>query len=119
MLAGAFTAASVTYYAASPWVGMGAAMVAGVPGRDDHRPGLYSSFKADQVVTGTGINIMFLGLPAVLSGAMFLSSGSTPQIPKENLLPNVSQLLPGFVPQWRIFTDVSVVTVLAVVCVLP
>ena len=117
MLAGAFTAASVTFYAASPWVGMGAAMVAGV---------LVAmiialaciKFKADQVVTGTGVNIMFLGLPAVLSGAMFLSSGSTPQIPKENLVPNVSQLLPGFFPQWRIFTEVSVVTLLAVVLVI-
>lgn len=117
MLAGAFTAASVTFYAASPWVGVGAAMVAGV---------LVAmiialaciKFKADQVVTGTGINIMFLGLPAVLSGAMFLSSGSTPQIPKENLLPKVSQILPGFVPQWRIFTEVSVVTVLALVLVI-
>lgn len=75
-------------------------------------------FKADQVVTGTGINIMFLGLPAVLSGAMFLSSGSTPQIPKQQLLPAVSQLLPGFVPQWRIFTEVHVMTVLAVVLVI-
>ena len=117
MLAGAFTAASVTFYAASPWVGVGAAMVAGV---------LVAiiialaciKFKADQVVTGTGINIMFLGLPAVLSGAMFLSSGSTPQVPKENLLPNLSQILPGFVPQWRIFTEVSVVTVLAIVLVI-
>lgn len=117
MLAGAFTAASVTFYASSPWIGMGAAMVAGV---------LVAmiialaciKFKADQVVTGTGINIMFLGLPAVLSGAMFLSSGSTPQIPNEHLLPNVSQLLPGFVPQWRIFTEVNVVTVLAVILVI-
>jgi simple sugar transport system permease protein len=39
-------------------------------------------FKANEVVAGTGINILFLGLPAVLSGALFLSSGSTPQIPK-------------------------------------
>jgi simple sugar transport system permease protein len=44
-------------------------------------------FNADQVVTGTAINILFLGLPAFLSGALFLSSGSTPQIPKGNLLP--------------------------------
>src|SRR5437899_5472263 len=29
LLAGAFTAASVTYYAHSPWVGLGAAMLAG------------------------------------------------------------------------------------------
>jgi general nucleoside transport system permease protein len=117
MLAGAFTAASITFYAASPWVGLGAGMAAGV---------LVAmivalaciKFKADQVVTGTGINIMFLGLPAVLSGAMFLSSGSTPQIPKENLLPTVSQVLPGFVPQWRILTEVNVITVLAVVLVI-
>jgi simple sugar transport system permease protein len=49
-------------------------------------------FKANEVVAGTGINILFLGLPAVLSGALFLSSGSTPQIPKEELLPDVAQL---------------------------
>ena len=73
-------------------------------------------FKADQVVTGTGINILFLGLPAVLSGALFLSSGSTPQIPKENLLPELSGLLP-FLPSWRIFTDVSIITVLALIVV--
>jgi ABC-type uncharacterized transport system permease subunit len=117
MLAGAFTAASVTFYAASPWVGMGAAMVAGIAVAMIIALACIK-FKADQVVTGTGINIMFLGLPAVLSGAMFLSSGSTPQIPKENLLPNLSQILPGFFPQWRIFTEVNVVTVLAVILVI-
>ncbi len=116
MLAGAFTAASVTFYAHNPWVGLLGGMIAGA---------LVAMvlalacirFKADQVVTGTGINILFLGLPAVLSGAMFLSSGSTPQIPKENLLPELSHLLPGFLPQWRIITDVSIVTVLAVIIV--
>lgn len=116
MLAGAFTAASVTYYSHSPWIGLGAAIVAGA---------LVASllavacirFKADQVVTGTGINIMFIGLPAVLGGAMFLSSGSTPQIPKENLFPDLYKWFPNFVPAWRILTDVSVITVLAVVVV--
>jgi len=44
-------------------------------------------FKANEVVAGTGINMLFLGLPAVLSGALFLSSGSTPQIPQDELLP--------------------------------
>jgi simple sugar transport system permease protein len=39
------------------------------------------------VVTGTAINILMLGMPAFLSGAFFLSSGSTPQIPKEHLIP--------------------------------
>jgi simple sugar transport system permease protein len=75
-------------------------------------------FKADQVVTGTGINILFIGLPAVLSGALFLSSGSTPQIPKENLLPELSHFVPGFMAQWRIFSDVSVISLIALVVVL-
>src|SRR4030095_16620016 len=44
-------------------------------------------FKADQVVSGAAINILMLGIPAFLSGALFLSSGSTPQLPKDHLLP--------------------------------
>jgi len=117
LLAGAFTAASVTYYAHSPWVGLGAAIVAGAA-----VAGILAlaciKFKADQVVTGTGINILFIGLPAVLSGALFLSSGSTPQIPKENLLPELSHFVPGFLAQWRIFSDVSVISLIAVLVVL-
>ena len=117
LLAGAFTAASVTYYAHSPWVGLGAAIVAGAA-----VAGILAlaciKFKADQVVTGTGINILFIGLPAVLSGALFLSSGSTPQIPKENLLPELSHFVPGFMAQWRIFSDVSVISLIAVLVVL-
>ncbi len=69
------------------------------------------------MVTGTGINILFIGLPAVLSGALFLSSGSTPQIPKENLLPTVYGLLPFF-PHWRILSEVSVISLLALILVL-
>jgi|SRR5215472_5423036 len=116
MLAGAFTAASITFYAHSPWIGVGAAMFAGA---------LVAyvialaciRFKADQVVTGTAINILFIGLPAVLSGALFLSSGSTPQIPKKNLLPTLQELWPSLLPHWRILTDVSVVSLLALVIV--
>ncbi len=117
MLAGAFTAAAVTFYAGSPWLGLAAAAAAGV------LVALLLAlaairFNADQVVTGTGINILFLGLPAVLSGALFLSSGSTPQVPRENLVPALSQLGPGILPQWRIFTDVSLMTLLAILVVL-
>jgi simple sugar transport system permease protein len=117
MLAGAFTAAAMTFYARSPWVGLGAAALAGA---------LVAyllaivciRFKANAVVAGTGINIMFLGLPTVLSGALFLSSGSTPQIPKEHLLPTLSGVVPAFLPRWRILTDVSVLSLLALILVL-
>jgi len=117
LLAGAFTAASVTFYAHSPWVGLGAAIIAGAMVAAILALACIR-FKADQVVTGTGINILFIGLPAVLSGALFLSSGSTPQIPRENLLPVLSRFLPAFLGQWRIFSDVSVISLLALVVVL-
>src|SRR2546421_9536372 len=86
MLAGAFTAASITYYAGSPWVGLLAAILAGAGIALIHALACIR-FKADQVVSGTAINILLTGVPALLSGAFFLSSGSTPQIQKEHLIP--------------------------------
>jgi simple sugar transport system permease protein len=86
MLAGAFTAAAVTYAVGNPFVGLAAGMLAGMSIAAVHAVACIQ-YKADQVVTGTAINILMLGLPAFLSGAFFLSSGSTPQIPKEHLIP--------------------------------
>jgi len=86
MLAGAFTAAAVTYAAGSPYVGLVAGMLAGMLIAAIHAVACIR-YKADQVVTGTAINILMIGMPAFLSGAFFLSSGSTPQIPKEHLIP--------------------------------
>jgi ABC-type uncharacterized transport system permease subunit len=86
MLAGAFTAASMTYYAGSPWAGLLAAIIAGAAIAGIHAVACIR-YRADQVVSGTAINILLTGVPALLSGAFFLSSGSTPQIPKEHLIP--------------------------------
>lgn len=86
MLAGAFTAAAVTYAAGNPFVGLFAGMAAGLAVAGIHAIACIR-YRADQVVTGTAINILMIGVPGFLSGAFFLSSGSTPQIPKENLIP--------------------------------
>src|SRR6202165_5601984 len=86
MLAGAFTAAAVTYAVGNPFVGLVAGMLAGMLIAAIHAVACIR-YKADQVVTGTAINILMIGMPAFLSGAFFLSSGSTPQIPKEQLIP--------------------------------
>jgi len=86
MLAGAFTAAAVTHYAGNPWVGLLAAVVAGIAVAWLHALACIR-YRADQVVSGTAINILFLGVPALLSGALFASTGATPQIPKDQLLP--------------------------------
>ncbi|HUF02560.1 MAG TPA: ABC transporter permease [Aridibacter sp.] len=91
MLGGAFTAAVVTYELSNPYVGFLTALVAG---------GLLASifavsvirFEADQVVAGFGINILMLGVPALLSGAIYGAAGSTEQIAKEYLLPEFARL---------------------------
>ncbi|HVR44834.1 MAG TPA: ABC transporter permease [Thermoanaerobaculia bacterium] len=85
LLAGAFTAATVTHFSGNPWIGLMAAIGAGVAVAAIHALATIR-FKADQVVTGTAINILFLGVPALLSGALFDSTGATPQIPQRNLL---------------------------------
>ena len=85
MLAGAFTAALVTYYAHNPWIGIVAAVTAGVLVAAIH--GLATiNFRANQVVSGTAINILFLGVPALLCGVFFGTTGNTPQLPREQTL---------------------------------
>lgn len=86
MLAGAFTAAVVTYKTGNPWLGLSAAILAGVFVASIHAVACIR-YKANQVVSGMAINILMLGVPALLSGAFFDSTGATPQVPKNNLLP--------------------------------
>jgi simple sugar transport system permease protein len=86
MLAGAFTAAATTYATGTPWVGLAGAIAAGVLIAAIHAVACIR-YRADQVVVGTAINILMIGLPGFLSGAFFLSSGSTPQLPIEQLIP--------------------------------
>ena len=98
MLAGAFTAAVVTHSTLSPWVGLLAAIGAGVAVASIHAV-VCVRFRADQVVTGTAINLLLFGLPALLSGALFGSTGATPMLPRTALLPTVPVALAfGLVP---------------------
>jgi simple sugar transport system permease protein len=87
MLSGAFTAAAVTAKIHNPWIGLLAAGIAGLLVAVIHAVATIR-YRADQVVVGTAINILFLGIPALLSGAMFESTGATPQLPREQVLPD-------------------------------
>ena len=86
MLSGAFTAAVVTYETGNPFFGLLCGAIAG---------GILAAayalmcikFQADQVVTGFGINFLMLGVPAFISGQLYDSTGSTPQINKAHQLP--------------------------------
>jgi simple sugar transport system permease protein len=87
MLAGAFTAAVVTFEVGNPYLGLLAGALAGAA-----LAGVYAiatiKFEADQVVSGVAINFLMLGLPQLLCMAFYDSSGSSPQIGKEFLLPD-------------------------------
>ena len=92
MLAGAFTSAAVTHYSGNPWIGLAAGIAAGVFIASIHAT-VCIRFDANQVVTGTAINILMFGVPTLLSGALFGTTGSTPQIPRTNLIPNAPILI--------------------------
>src|SRR5438552_9304134 len=66
MLAGAFTSAAVTHYSGNPWIGLAAGIAAGVFIASIHAV-VCIHFDANQVVTGTALNILMLGVPTLLS----------------------------------------------------
>jgi len=97
MLAGAFTAAAVTVFTHSSLIGVLAAVAAGLLVAALHAVATIN-FRADQVVSGTAINILFLGVPALLSGALFESTGATRQLTKDEVLPDVMIFNPDSSP---------------------
>ncbi len=92
MLAGAFTAAVVTYETSNPYLGFLCGLTAGGVLAFIYAVSVIK-FEADQVVAGFGINILMLGLPALLSSAIYDSAGSTEQIAKEFLLPDLNTFI--------------------------
>lgn len=86
MLAGAFTAAVMTFQLNNPYLGLLCGVVAG-----GFLAAVYAvaciKFEADQVVAGMAINFLMFGLPALISGSIYDSTGSTPQIDKAYHLP--------------------------------
>lgn len=104
MLGGAFTGAVITYETGNPYIGFLAGMMCG-----GALALIYAiaciKFEADQVVAGMAINFLMIGLPSLVSGAIYDSAGSTPQIDKSDLLPNL-------------FNSISIASILAF-CLVP
>ncbi len=81
MLMGAFAAVVVSYYTGNPWLGVIGAIVAGGVMALIH--GIVSiKYKANQVVSGTAINILAGGLTVFLLQIMFGVAGTSPQVRK-------------------------------------
>lgn len=94
LLAGAFTAAIVTYETSNPYIGFIAGMAAGALVALIFAIAVIQ-FEADQVVAGFAISMLMLGLPAVVSSRLYDASGATNQIDKAYLLP---ELITGRLP---------------------
>lgn len=75
MAVGAFTAASVSYYTGSPWVGFFAGGVAGAIVGLLHAISSVS-FRADQTVSGIAINMIGSGLTLFMSNLLFGGANS-------------------------------------------
>ncbi|MCA1590863.1 MAG: ABC transporter permease [Acidobacteria bacterium] len=103
MLAGAFTAAVVTYELSNPYIGFLAGIVSGAMLAFIYAVAVIK-FEADQVVAGFAVSMLMLGLPAVISARIYDSAGSTEQIAQEFLLP-------------EFFNRVSVASILAILIV--
>ena len=103
MLSGAFTAAVVTFQTGNPFLGLLCGMGAGFITALIFAVAVIH-FEADQVVAGMAINFLMLGLPALISGVIYDSTGSTPQIDQAYKLPTF-------------FNGLSIVSIFALILV--
>lgn len=98
MLVGAYFGMTVSLGTGSPWLGLGAAILAGILLMAV--TGAFTvSLAADQVVVGTAVNLFALGLTGTLFRARFGASGKLLSVPS--------------VPQWHHLDAVILVLVLA------
>ena len=105
MLAGAFTAAVVTYELQNPYLGFLAGVASGAVLAFVYAVAVIK-FEADQVVTGFAISLLMVYLPAVISAAVYDSAGSTEQI-------DVAYLLPPLARTVYILRDINIASFLA------
>lgn len=79
MLAGAFAAASVAFWLQSAWAGLAAAMLVSIAFALVHGFACITH-RGNQVVAGMALNVLAVGLTAVLAFAWFQEGGKTPAL---------------------------------------
>ena len=79
-LIGALTAAIVSFYTKSPWMGIAAALGAGAGTGFLHSVWCIK-FRANHVVSGIAINIIAMGMAGFIPQALWHSRGTSPHLP--------------------------------------
>jgi simple sugar transport system permease protein len=105
MLMGAFSGVFVSFYTANPWLGvLSAIMVGGLLGLI--HAFLTVTLKGNQIVSGTGINILALGFTAYASEVIWGSRGASPSVASLGVvdvpilrgIPIIGDILSSFTP---------------------
>jgi len=86
LLAGAFSAAAVTYMTGSPWIGVLAAMATAIMLSLVHGFACITH-RGDHVISGLAINILASALTITIGIALFKRGGSTPSLSKDERIP--------------------------------
>ena len=120
MLVGAFASAAVAMFTGSVWLGLLAGVLASVVVSLIHG---YASIdqRANQIVSGTAINMVADGMTALIGNAIWAQGGRTPQLPdsaqfREIGLPFAKEIgaLPILGPIYReLISDHDVITYIA------
>ncbi len=79
LLTSAFAAAVTTYFTHDPWLGLAAAVLAGLLTALLHAV-ICVTFRADQIVSGIAINLLAAGLTKFLLKEIFGSSSNSPRV---------------------------------------
>lgn len=103
MLVGAVSGAVIAHSTHSSWLGWGTAAIAGIL-----IAAVYALFvielKADQIVTGTAMNLLAMGIAPFVTKILYNSTGSTPSLELEDRF--------GYAPLMMVFLSVAVVAFL-------
>jgi simple sugar transport system permease protein len=108
MLIGAFAGVVGAYFTGSAWIGLLFALGAGLLTALVHAV-MCITFEADQIISGTAINLLALGGTGFLMVEIFGSGGTSPRINGFGTLPNLVDGTPLFGPTFRALAAIPVV----------
>ncbi len=94
LIAGAWAAATVTYYTSDPLLGLAAGVAIGTATMALHAA-LSVTAKADAIVSGVAVNMLVAGATPLFTKSLFGSPTNTPSLPMSDRFQNID--LPGLV----------------------
>ncbi|MBA4222161.1 ABC transporter permease [Bosea vestrisii] len=102
MLIAAFASAAVAYHSGSAWAGLGAGMLAAIALSLVHGFAAIT-WRGNQIVSGVAINMLAVGLTAILGNAWYGQGGRTPNLEGAARFPELDLPLVGTLKEIPVF----------------